>query len=66
VPDSDANFLLVHIGPEAPALAAGLMAEGLVVREFPHIPELADHLRFTVRSPADNDRLVEAIERIRT
>jgi histidinol-phosphate/aromatic aminotransferase/cobyric acid decarboxylase-like protein len=36
------------------------------VREFPHIPELSEHLRFTIRSEADNDRLVETIERIRT
>ena len=66
VPPSEANFLLVHIGPTAPDLAAGLMSEGLVVREFPHIPELANHLRFTVRSETDNDRLVNTIERIRS
>jgi histidinol-phosphate aminotransferase len=62
---SKANFLLTRIGPDAAALAARLMREGLVVREFPHIPELQDHLRFTVRSAADNDRLIETIERIR-
>ena len=66
VPPSDANFLIAHIGPPAHAVAAALMSEGLVVREFPHIPELADHLRFTVRSPADNDRLINTIERIRS
>ena len=62
---SEANFLLTRIGPDAAALAAGLIREGLVVREFPHIPQLQDHLRFTVRSPVDNDRLIETIERIR-
>lgn len=62
---SEANFLLTRIGPDAAALAAGLMREGLVVREFPHIPKLHGHLRFTVRSAADNDRLIETIERIR-
>jgi histidinol-phosphate aminotransferase len=66
VPPSEANFLLAHIGPDAPTLAEGLMREGLVVREFPHIPELIDHLRFTVRSEADNERLANAIERIRS
>jgi histidinol-phosphate aminotransferase len=66
VPPSHANFLLAHIGPDAADLASGLMREGLVVREFPHMPELAEHLRFTIRSGADNDRLVETIERIRT
>lgn len=66
VPPSEANFLLAHIGPDARSLATGLMREGLVVREFPHIPELIDHLRFTVRSQTDNDRLIETIERIRS
>lgn len=62
---SAANFLLAHVGPDAAVLAAGLMSEGLVVREFPHIPELRHYLRFTVRTGADNDRLIETIERIR-
>jgi histidinol-phosphate aminotransferase len=66
VAPSEANFLLTHIGPDAQELATGLMREGLVVREFPHIPELDRHLRFTVRSGTDNDRLIDAIERIRT
>ena len=66
VPPSEANFLLAHFGAEAQTLATGLMREGLVVREFPHIPELIDHLRFTVRSGADNDRLINAIGRIRS
>jgi histidinol-phosphate aminotransferase len=66
VPPSEANFLLAHIGPDAQSLAAGLMREGLVVREFPHIPQLLEYLRFTVRSKTDNERLVDTIERIRT
>ncbi len=66
VPPSEANFLLVHVGQDAHTLATGLMREGLVVREFAHIPELIDHLRFTVRSGTDNDRLINAIERIRS
>jgi len=66
VPPSEANFLLAHVGPDAQTLAAGLMREGLVVREFPHISELINHLRFTVRSGTDNDRLINAIGRIRS
>ena len=42
------------------------MREGFVVREFPHIPELIDHLRLTIRSETDNERLANAIERIRS
>jgi len=64
VPPSDANFLLAHVGPTAPSVASDLMSEGLVVREFPHIPELIDHLRFTVRSETDNNRLIATLERI--
>ena len=66
VQPSEANFLLAHVGPDAQSLAGGLMSEGLVVREFRHIPELIDHLRFTVRSATDNNRLINAIERIRS
>jgi len=61
---SEANFLLVRFGTGAARLAADLMREGLVVRKFPHVPELAHYLRFTIRSAEDNDRLANTIERI--
>jgi histidinol-phosphate aminotransferase len=58
---SSANFLLCHVGPQARDLARGLMAKGLVVRSYPEDHLLGDHLRFTVRSQGEDDRLVEAI-----
>jgi histidinol-phosphate aminotransferase len=58
---SSANFLLCHVGPEARNLAQGLLTKGLVVRSYPHDHMLGDHLRFTVRSKIENDRLVETI-----
>ena len=62
---SDANFLLCRCGPGAGQIADLLMAEGLVVRRFPPDHPLADHLRFTVRSPEQNARLVDALRRHR-
>ena len=61
---SSTNFLLCHVGPQARDLAQGLMAKGLVVRSYPQDHALADHLRFTVRSQREDDRLVDAINRI--
>lgn len=58
---STANFLLCHIGPAANDLANILMAEGLVVRSYPVAHPLDEFLRFTVRSPHENRRLVAAL-----
>ncbi len=60
------NFLLVDFGrPErAAAVAEALLRRGLVPRTFGAGHVLAGHLRFTVRAPAENDRLVEAAREI--
>lgn len=56
---SHANFVLAHLGPRAADVADELMwTHGLVVRTFPNDPRLAEHIRVTVRSPKDNDRLL--------
>jgi histidinol-phosphate aminotransferase len=54
------NFLLVDFGSvEAAAAAAeALLTHGLVPRTFGAGHILADHLRLTVRDPAENDRLI--------
>jgi len=54
VPEVRANFVVVGT-PEAPALAADLEARGLVVRAF------AGSLRIGVRSPADDDLVLQAL-----
>lgn len=59
---SDANFLLGRIGPQAARVAGALMSEGLVVRSYGS-GTLAEYLRFTVRSPKEDDRLVDALRR---
>ena len=60
------NFLLVGFGDRARAAAAadGLLRRGLVPRTFGAGHPLADHLRFTVRAPADDDRLIAALAEI--
>lgn len=60
---SHTNFLLCRVGPGARTAGEKLMGEGLVVRMYPADGPLAEHLRFTVRSPAENDRLIAALER---
>ena len=56
------NFILVDLGSvdRAAAAAEALLQRGLVPRTFPDTHPLADHLRLTVRSPEQNDRLIAA------
>ena len=56
---SHANFLLAR-PPDAAATAAALLRVGLVVRSYQSGP-LVDWLRVTVRAPAENDRLLQAL-----
>ena len=56
---SHTNFLLVR-PPDAAGTAALLLARGLPVRSYSSGP-LVDWLRITVRAPAENDRLLEAL-----
>ncbi|MGI8928127.1 MAG: pyridoxal phosphate-dependent aminotransferase [Candidatus Limnocylindrales bacterium] len=57
------NFLLVRVGDhDAAELAAdGLLRAGIVPRTFGPANALRGHLRLTVRSRAENERLLEAV-----
>ncbi|HET9083444.1 MAG TPA: histidinol-phosphate transaminase [Candidatus Limnocylindrales bacterium] len=57
------NFVLVRLGSvdRAAAAAEALLQRGLVPRTFPDTHPLADHLRLTVRSVEENDRLIAAV-----
>ena len=57
------NFLLVHVGDHAAAEAASerLLRGGIVPRTFGPANPLRGHLRLTVRSRAENQRLLEVI-----
>lgn len=58
------NFVLTRVGPHARGLADTLMWEdGIVVRAFPEDSTLEFYLRFTVRSPAETDRLISTLSR---
>ncbi len=60
---SHTNFVMCQVGEDARALGERLLGEGLVVRMDPADGPLAGYLRFTVRAPDENDRLIAAIER---
>lgn len=58
------NFLLVDRGSReaAAATAEAMLRRGLVPRTFGADHPLANHLRLTVRTPAEDDRLIELAE----
>lgn len=58
---SSTNFLAAEVGPAAHEIEAELMGDGLVVRKFGADGPLADYLRFTIRSPEQNGRLIDAL-----
>jgi histidinol-phosphate aminotransferase len=62
---SNANFLLVKVREgDAGALAATLRGDGVAVRSFGDAAgPLAGHLRITVGTPEENDRLLDALLR---
>ncbi|TMC06566.1 MAG: aminotransferase class I/II-fold pyridoxal phosphate-dependent enzyme [Chloroflexi bacterium] len=65
---SDTNFLLTAWGSPADArsLYGWLEARGMVVRNYADHPVLPGHLRITVRTAAQNARLVAAVDEWRS
>jgi histidinol-phosphate aminotransferase len=59
---SEANFLLVEFRDAGRALEAGKVA-GLLVRDFSRAPGLANCLRISIGTAAQNERLLAALER---
>ena len=63
-PDSAANFVFVrHATRSGAALAAALRERAVIVRHF-NAPRIADHLRITVGTDGQIDRLLSALETI--
>jgi len=60
------NFLLVRIGDHeaAETAADGLLRAGIVPRTFGPANPLRGHLRLTVRSRPENERLIEVVRRL--
>ena len=62
---SDANFLLIRTPGSVESLREQLLEQEIAVRRFgPGYPRLAQCIRITVGTPAENDRLIEALEAI--
>ena len=65
VPDSHTNFVLARVPSAAPEQAEAIYrhfkAHDLLIRYFAK-PRLADRLRITVGTPAQNDRLLELLD----
>ena len=58
IPDSSTNFLYCDLGePKGPTVDR-LLAAAIVVRTFDALP---NHIRMTLGTPADNDRVLEAL-----
>ncbi len=60
---SDANFVLARM-PRALDVFEELKRQGVLVRCFPEHPLVKDCLRLTVGTPAENDRLLEALRTV--
>jgi len=62
---SDANFLLVRVAGDVPALCEALLSRGIAVRQFPGgEPRLQACIRITIGTPEENQRLLEALHDI--
>ncbi len=59
---SAANFLLVRVGPQAPAIYQRLLEGGVIVRPVGGYG-LPEHLRITIGKPEHNERLLALLAR---
>ncbi len=57
---SDANFFTMHVG-DARETVETLKKRGILVRDCTSF-DLPEYVRFSVRKPEDNGRLIEALK----
>lgn len=57
------NFLLVGMGREAQPVFEALLREGVIVRPVANYG-LPEHLRISIGTPTENDRLIRALEKV--
>jgi len=62
---SQANFLAVRFD-DAGVIYRHLLTAGIVVRDVRRYPNLADALRITIGTPAENVRLLDALKEVTT
>ena len=58
---SEANFILVHLGPQAPQAVEKLLQQGIVVRGMAGYG-LEQYIRVSIGLPEENKRLIKALE----
>jgi histidinol-phosphate aminotransferase len=58
---SGANFVLVRVDGDGHDLWARLVARGVLVRDFSHVPRLEGCLRITVGTPAEDETFLDAL-----
>ena len=61
---SEANFLLVTMGKNAKTICQKLKSNGMLVRDKSSKPFLSGCVRVTVRSPRENDQLIDTLRKI--
>jgi histidinol-phosphate aminotransferase len=61
--ESMSNFVLVKLGSDAFACYEKLMAKGVIVR-YGRIWGLPEHVRITVGTPEENDRLITVLHEV--
>jgi len=62
--ESAANFLVARTLVEPRKLFNELLARDILVRDVSKYPMLADYFRVSIGSPAENDRLIAALEEV--
>lgn len=65
VSPSQTNFLLVHFGPETPAIEQALLLQGIVVRPMGGYG-LGEYLRITIADRQENERLLAGLTAVRS
>ena len=61
---SGANFLLFRCATGGRAVWDGLVARGVLIRDFSSWPGVEDCLRVTVGTPAENDRFLSSLDEV--
>jgi histidinol-phosphate aminotransferase len=61
---SGANFVLVRPDRDGREVWEGLVERGVIVRDFSHMPRLANCLRVTIGTPDENDAFLGALKEV--
>jgi len=61
--DSQANFLLIHVGRNADEIFNRLLKQGIIVRSMTSY-DFPDHIRVNVGLHEENERFLEALEKV--